>query len=408
MSQSYRYGASVLERNSKDFYSAAARYELSIVLPCLDEAETLAAVIDRANRFLRAYEVSGEVIVADNGSTDGSLEIARLAGARIVQVEARGYGSALIGGIRAARGIFVAMGDADESYDFMSLLPFLTKLRQGSDLVMGNRFLGGIGHGAMPRLHRYLGNPVLSFIGRLFYDAPIGDFHCGLRAFRRDRILALNLCSSGMEFASEMVVKARLTKLQISEVPTSLTKDGRSRPPHLRSWSDGWRHLKFLLLFSPRWLFVYPGLALAICATLAFAYLMPGYQFLGGARLGVHSLLFAAFGMLVGAQLASFGLIASLFGVRERFWLSSGRLDTLQRWLSVDRGCVVGGVMITLSVVGTALCVWQWMQTGYGDLDVERQMRLVIPTMLLGVLGVQLTFTSFLIGLIGHLPRPTC
>ncbi|MEO6247433.1 MAG: glycosyltransferase family 2 protein [Sphingomicrobium sp.] len=407
MIQSFSGNASVLEQGPSDFSGVAARCELSIVLPCLDEAETLAAVIDRANRFLSAYNVSGEVIVADNGSTDGSLEIARLAGARIIQIEARGYGSALIGGIRAARGTFVAMGDADESYDFMSLLPFLIKLRQGSDLVMGNRFLGGIGRGAMPRLHRYLGNPALSFIGRLFYDAPIGDFHCGLRAFRRDSILALDLCSPGMEFASEMVVKARLTKLHMSEVPTSLTKDGRSRPPHLRSWSDGWRHLKFLLLFSPRWLFVYPGLALAICAMLAFVFLMPGYQFLGGARLGVHSLLFAAFGMVVGAQLASFGLIASLFGVRERFWLSSGRLDTLERWLSVDRGCVVGGLMIVFSILGTALSVWRWIQTGYGDLDVERQMRLVIPTILLGVLGVQLTFTSFLIGLIGHLPRST-
>ena len=328
MSQSCHSGASMLERNSTELSSAAARYELSIVLPCLDEAETLAAVIDRANRFLSAYNVSGEVVVADNGSTDGSLEIARQAGARIIRVQAKGYGSALIEGIRAARGTFVAMGDADESYDFMGLLPFLTKLRQGSDLVIGNRFLGGIGRGAMPSLHRYLGNPVLTFIGRLFYAAPVGDFHCGLRAFRRDRILALDLCSPGMEFASEMVVKAHLSKLDISEAPASLAKDGRSRPPHLRSWRNGWRHLKFLLLFSPRWLFVYPGLALTTCASLAFAYLLPRYQFLGGVRLGVHSLLFAAFGMVVGAQLASFGIIASLFGVRERFWSTSGRLDT--------------------------------------------------------------------------------
>jgi glycosyltransferase involved in cell wall biosynthesis len=285
----------VLLAPSADAYLDAL--ELSIVLPCLNEAETLAAVIDRAQRFLVAYNVAGEVIVADNGSTDGSLDIAREAGARIVQVAEKGYGAALIGGIRAARGDFVAMGDADESYDFMGLMPFLERLRGGSALVMGNRFLGGIGRGAMPPLHRYLGNPVLSFAGRLFFSAPVGDFHCGLRAFRREEVLALGLSSPGMEFASEMVVKAHLKGLRIDEVPTTLSKDGRSRPPHLRSWRDGWRHLKFLLSYSPRWLYIYPGAVVLAISLALFAILLPGLVPFSGVRLGVHSLMFAGFGV---------------------------------------------------------------------------------------------------------------
>src|SRR5687767_10860618 len=258
--------------------------ELPIVIPCLNEAETLSHCVEEARRFFRAYEVAGEVIVADNGSTDGSPEIAERAGARVVHVEDKGYGAALLGGIRAASTPYVAMGDADGSYNFMGLQPFLEKLRAGADLVMGNRFLGGIGRGAMPKLHRYVGNPALSFAGRLFYRSDVGDFHCGLRAFRRDAILGLGLSSSGMEFASEMVVKAQLRGLNIAEVATTLAPDGRSRPPHLRSWRDGWRHLKFLLLFSPRWLFFYPGTALALVGLIAFALLLPGYQRVGDVR----------------------------------------------------------------------------------------------------------------------------
>jgi len=384
----------------------AITLELSIVLPCLNEAETLGAVIDRARRFLAAYNIAGEVIVADNGSTDGSIEIAQEAGARVVPVPERGYGAALMGGIRAARGEFVAMGDADQSYDFMGLMPFLERLRTGSDLVMGNRFLGGIGRGAMPRLHRYLGNPVLSFAGRLFFNAPIGDFHCGLRAFRRDSILALDLSAPGMEFASEMVVRSQLRGLKIEEVPTTLAKDGRSRPPHLRSWRDGWRHLKFLLTFAPRWLYIYPGLALIAASLAAFLVLLPGFVTIGEVRLGVNSLLFLGFGIIVGFQLTSMGLIASLFGVRESYWQGSGRLHRIKRWLSIDRGCIIGGTMILAGLIGLASSVWAWARLDFGDLAVEPMMRVIIPSMLLGIVGLQFMFTCFLVELLSRPAGP--
>jgi glycosyltransferase involved in cell wall biosynthesis len=384
---------------------AATVLELSIVLPCLNEAETLGAVIDRARRFLSAYNIAGEIIVADNGSSDGSIEIAKDSGARVVPVAERGYGAALMGGIRAARGEFVAMGDADESYDFMGLMPFIERLRRGSDLVMGNRFLGGIGRGAMPRLHRYLGNPVLSFAGRLFFNAPIGDFHCGLRAFRRDSIVALDLSAPGMEFASEMVVRAQLRGLTIEEVPTTLSKDGRSRAPHLRSWRDGWRHLKFLLTFSPRWLYIYPGLALVAACLLAFVVLLPGFLSIGDVRLGVNSLLFSAIGIIVGFQLTSMGLIASLFGVRESYWQDTGRLQRVKRWLTIDRGCFVGGLMILSGIVGLGFAVWSWASVGYGDLSVETEMRLIIPSMLSAVVGLQFMFTCFLTELLSRPPN---
>lgn len=383
----------------------APALELSIVLPCLNEAETLAAVVDRARRFLAAYNIAGEIIVADNGSTDGSTDIAKASGARVVPVADRGYGAALMGGIRAARGEFIAMGDADQSYDFMGLMPFIERLRSGSELVMGNRFLGGIGRGAMPPLHRYLGNPVLSFAGRLFFNAPIGDFHCGLRAFRRDSILGLDLSAPGMEFASEMVVRAQLRGLRIEEVPTTLSKDGRSRPPHLRSWRDGWRHLKFLLTFSPRWLYIYPGLALIAACLLAFVVLLPGFLTIGDVRLGVNSLLFAGIGIIVGFQLTSMGLIASLFGVRESYWQDTDRLQRIKRWLSIDRGCVIGGSMILAGLIGLGSAVWGWARLGFGDLAVEPMMRVIIPSMLLGVVGIQFMFTCFLTELLSRPPN---
>lgn len=379
----------------------ARAVELSIVLPCLDEAETLGPVLDRARRFLLAYNVDGEIVVADNGSTDRSVEIAECAGARVVRVEKRGYGAALIGGITAARGKYVAIGDADQSYDFMGLMPFLEKLRNGSDLVIGNRFLGGIGKGAMPPLHRYLGNPALSFAGRLLFQAPVGDFHCGLRAFRHEAISALRLETTGMEFASEMVVKAQLRGLRIDEVPATLSKDGRSRPPHLRSWRDGWRHLKFLLTFSPRWLFIYPGLALLGVSLAAFLYLLPGFKMLGPVRLGVHTLTFAGFGVLVGVQLSSLGLIASVFGVREQIWSSSSRFERFRRqWLTIDRGMIVGGLLLLTGIGGAIASFWIWAARGYGDLSVENQMRIVVPASVLSVVGIQIAFTCFLFELL--------
>jgi glycosyltransferase involved in cell wall biosynthesis len=379
--------------------------ELTIVIPCLDEAETLAQVIDRAQRFLQAYDVPGEVIVADNGSKDGSIAIAIAAGARVVPIDERGYGAALRGGISAARGKFVAMGDADCSYDFMGLMPFVERLRTGVELVVGNRFLGGIGKGAMPPLHRYLGNPVLSLAGRLFFAAPIGDFHCGLRAFRRESIQSLGLSSSGMEYASEMIVKARLAGLSMAEVPATLSKDGRSRPPHLRSWRDGWRHLKVLLVFTPKWLFVYPGLALLGLGLIGFLALLPANQTFGDVRLGVHSLLFSGASILIGVQLMSFGLVASLFGARERYWSEGEWVQRARRMLTIDKSCLVGGGMMLLGATGALLAFSSWAQTGFSDMAPDRLMRISIPSIVFAAAGLQIMLTSFLLELFVHPAR---
>ena len=374
--------------------------ELSIVMPCLNEAETLGVCIEKANRFLATSGVRGEVVVADNGSTDGSQAIARGLGARVVAVPVRGYGAALQAGIAASRGTFVAMADSDDSYDFLGLMPFVAKLRDGCDLVMGNRFQGGIAKGAMPPLHRYLGNPVLSFVGRLFYPSQIGDFHCGLRAFRRDAIVGLGLKTTGMEFASEMVVKATLASLRVAEVPTTLSPDGRSRPPHLRSWRDGWRHLKFLLTFAPKWLFFYPGAALALVGAVLLLALLPGSVHIGSVTLGVHTLLFAAAGVIIGAQLMSFAVVARLFGVREKLWPSSPRIELARTWFSIDRTCVAGAVMLVAGIGIAVAAVGGWAGRGFGDMDVEGTMRLAIPSVLLCALGVQAIVTGFFTALL--------
>ena len=375
-------------------------------MPCLNEAETLAVCIEKAQRFIRENNLSGEVLVADNGSTDGSQEIATRLGARVVPVAARGYGAALIGGIAAARGKFVAMGDADDSYDFLSLMPFLIKLRGGADLVMGNRFTGGIGPGAMPPLHRYLGNPVLSFLGRLFYNIKIGDFHCGLRAFSREAIMGLNLNTPGMEFASEMVVKASLQGLRIKDVPTKLVKDGRSRPPHLRSWRDGWRHLKFLLTFAPNWLFMVPGLLLMVAGLAGLTLLLPGDARLGQITLGVHSLLYSAAFVLMGAQIVSFAYLASLFGIREGFWPQSKRMKNVSGWFTIETGSLLGLALLICGGVTAFLAVQEWAGANYGAMKVESLMRLAIPSFLMASLGLQCVFTSFFAGLLGQ-PRHT-
>ncbi len=381
-----------------------AEIELSIVMPCLNEAETLAVCIKKALQFLSDNQVTGEVIIADNGSTDGSQQIANAMGARVVDVSQKGYGAALQGGITAARGKYVAMGDADDSYDFLGLMPFVEKLRSGADLVMGNRFQGGIAPGAMPALHRYLGNPVLSFVGKLFYAAPIGDFHCGLRAFSREAILNLNLATTGMEFASEMVVKATLQHLKIEEVPTTLVPDGRSRAPHLRSWRDGWRHLKFLLTFAPKWLFFYPGSVLLGAGLGVLLWLMPGAQRIGGVEFGVHTLLFAAGAVLIALQMMSFAVVARVFGIRENYWPSGPSIRVAQKWLTIDRGCIFGGISL-LASLGMALgAVFNWAGSNYGAMDPTALMRLAIPSVVLACAGLQIMFTSFLLAL---LQQPT-
>ena len=379
----------------------AEQLELSIVMPCLNEAETLATCIRQARAFLESNDVKGEVLVADNGSNDGSQQIAEHEGARLVRVAERGYGAALIGGIAAAHGTYVAMADADDSYDFGTLGPFLERLRQGDDLVMGNRFLGGVAPGAMPWLHRYIGNPVLSFVGRVFFHAPVRDFHCGLRAFRRDSIVGLQLRTTGMEFASEMVVKACLAGLKVSEVPTTLRKDGRSRPPHLRSFRDGWRHLRFLLLFSPRWLFLYPGLALTAIGAVFTAILVRGPITVGGSGFDIGSLLYAAGLTVVGYQAVLFAVLSHVYAQAEGFLPTKARFDRFQQRLSLEKGVALGFGIFAFGLVMSFISLLRWRDANFGGLVPEQTIRTVTP----GVLGLMLGSQTILSGLFLSLLR---
>jgi hypothetical protein len=373
--------------------------ELSVVLPCLNEAETLETCVRKARASIEAMGVHGEVVVADNGSTDGSQDIARAAGARVVDVPRRGYGAALMAGIEASRGDFVLMADADDSYALEDLGGFLEELRGGADLVMGNRFRGGIEPGAMPFLHKYLGNPVLSLLGRLFFRIPVGDFHCGMRAFRRDRVLELGLRTSGMEFASEMVVRASLAHLRISEVPTTLRPDGRSRPPHLRTWRDGWRHLRFLLAFSPRWLLLYPSLLLQLAGLLGLLWLAVGPQQLGTVGFGVHSMLAFATMFVLGMQGVGLAVIARSYAAHLGLLGPSLRLERALARVSLERGLVVGGLLLLLGTGCFVAALTSWGANGFGALDVVQSMRVPIIGMVLAVSGFQLVIVSFTLSL---------
>ncbi len=375
--------------------------EVSVVMPCLNEAETLAACIAKAQDSFRRLAVAGEVVVADNGSTDGSQEIARQLGARLVPVESRGYGNALMGGIAAARGAFIVMGDADDSYDFADLGPFLEKLRAGYDLVMGNRFQGGIADGAMPFLHRYLGNPVLSGLGRLFFRSPVGDFHCGLRAFTREAYDRLDLQTTGMEFASEMVVKASLLGLRIAEVPTTLSPDGRSRPPHLRTWRDGWRHLRFMLLYSPRWLFLYPGFALIALGLAGILWLGAGPRQIFGVSFDIHTYLYAAMAVLIGFQTVSFAVFSKVFAISEGLLPEDPRLSRLFRYITLEAGLLTGAVLVILGLGASLYAVGVWERASFGPLQPARTLRTVIPAVLMLVLGCQIILSSFLLSVLG-------
>ena len=380
--------------------AGAAACELTILIPCLNEAETLTTVIRKASQFLERSGVSGEVLVADNGSTDGSQAIAKKLGARVTSVPAKGYGAALLGGIAAARGEFIVMGDADDSYDFTALDAFVKEMRGGADLVMGNRFEGGIGPGAMPFLHRYLGNPVLSWLGRLLFGAPVKDFHCGLRGIRRDSIDALGLTTTGMEFASEMVVRACLQGLTIAEVPTTLSKDGRSRPPHLRTWRDGWRHLRFLLLHSPRWTFFYPGAALIGTCLAAAAALAPGrLQLTPALSLDVHSFLLACIGVLVGMQLVTFGAMAQRYA--ERSGLLPVRPEhPMMRMARLEPMLLTALGLFAAGVAGIAASIFGWSRVGFGDLYEAWTMRVMIASSCAVAAAVQLGFSGFLLALL--------
>lgn len=371
-------------------------------MPCLNEAATVADCVKQARDALAKYGVSGEVIVADNGSTDGSRELAAAAGARVVPVPVRGYGSALLAGIASARGEYVVMGDADGSYDFMAIDAFLAKLREGYDLVMGNRFKGGIAQGAMPFLHRWLGNPVLSFLGRLFFGSDIGDFHSGLRAFRRSPILALDLRTTGMEFASEMVVKSAVEGLRIAEVPVTLGPDKRGRPPHLRTWRDGWRHLRFLLLYSPRWLFLYPGAALMAVGGLVGLWLLPGERALGSVRLDIHTLVYASAAVVLGYQSVIFALFTKTFAISEGLLPEDPRLTRLYRYVTLEMGIIAGIVLVIAGLVLAATAIGLWQTQGFGPIvDVPRTLRVVIVSSLAITLGVQTFFASFFLSVLG-------
>lgn len=374
--------------------------EFSVVLPCLNEAETIGLCIRKALQSAQALGITVEVVVADNGSSDGSQSIAKSLGARLVHVTERGYGSALRHGIAAARGQYVIMADADDSYALDNLRPFVDALRNGFQVVVGNRFLGGIRPGAMPILHRYFGNPVLSFLGRRFFRCSIGDFHCGMRGFVRQAIIDLGLRTSGMEFASEMIVRAVLSGLSITEVPTQLSPDGRTRRPHLRKWRDGWRHLRFLLLYSPRWLFLYPGVALTTLGTSALVWLFPSARQVGGVRFDLQTMLFAATAVIVGSAAISFALLSKVLAVSQGLLHSDERLTRFLARATLERGLGVGMVLSVLGVSGLGIELVRWSNKDFGSLDVFESMRLSIVAAVLLIVGLQMALSSFLMGVL--------
>lgn len=375
--------------------------ELSVVMPCLNEAETLAVCIQKAQAFFEREGVSGEVVIADNGSTDGSQQIANELNARVVRVTEKGYGNALIGGITAANGTYVMMGDADDSYDFGNMMPYLLKLREGYDLVMGNRFKGGIEKGAMPFLHKYLGNPVLSFIGRLFFKSKLGDFHCGLRGFSKDAFQRMELKTTGMEFASEMIVKASLKNMKIAEVPTTLSVDGRSRPPHLNTWRDGWRHLRFLVLYSPKWLFYYPGFFLFFFGTITSALLLYRPLTIGSITFDVHTLLFTAVSLLIGFQFILFYGLTKVFTVENGLLPKSDTYDRQFQFINLEKGLIAGAFLILVGVVLSFLAYNYWQDINFGNIDNSNTLRLVIPAVTTMLLGIQVILFSLFFSILG-------
>jgi glycosyltransferase involved in cell wall biosynthesis len=391
----------VLGDKMNELAAPGKQFELSIVMPCLNERETVGVCVRKALASLRDAGISGEVIIGDNGSTDGSVEIAEAEGARVIHVADKGYGNALKGGILAARAEYVLMGDSDDSYDFGHIMRFLEQLRAGSDLVMGNRFRGGIAKNAMPPLHRYLGNPVLTGIGRLLFHSPCEDFHCGLRGFRKDSFLRMDIRSTGMEFASEMVVKASLLRMKVSEVPTTLAPDGRSRPPHLRTWRDGWRHLRFLLMYSPRWLFLYPGTVLIVLGLAGCAWLLPGPRVVHGIGFDVHTLLYAFVSVLLGFQLVAFALFTKIFAISEGLLPEDPRLNRTFRYITLETGLAAGGLLIALGIGGSIFAVSGWARESFGALDTAHMLRIVMPAVFSLTLGVQIVCSSFFMSILG-------
>jgi len=373
-------------------------------MPCLNEAETLARCIEKAKIGIRRSGVRGEIIVADNGSEDDSVEIAEKSGARVVQVNEKGYGRALTGGIRAAAGKWILMGDADDSYDFSEITGFVEKFQQGFDLVMGCRLPAGGGKilsGAMPWKNRRIGNPVLSFIGRLFFKCPARDFHCGLRGFTKDAFLKMDLKTTGMEFASEMVIKSTFQKLKIAEVPVTLHPDGRSRPPHLKPWRDGWRHLRFMLLFSPRWLFLAPGICLAAAGIIFAAALSLENIKIGGVALDVGTLAVACMTVIIGFQLVAFAFFTKVFAIAEGLLPDDPKFSSAFKFFNLEKGILLGLAVLLAGIILSARAVWIWKQAGFGELPPEENLRRLIPAATLIVLGVQTVFSSFFMSALG-------
>lgn len=375
--------------------------ELSIVMPCLNEAETLGACIRKASRYIERSGVSAEIVVGDNGSTDGSQEIATSLGARVIPVSTPGYGAALCGAISAAKGRYCIMGDSDDSYDFEDLDNFVQKLREGYDLVMGNRFKGGIHKGAMPWKNRYIGNPILSGIGIVFFHAKTGDFHCGLRGFSKSAFERMKLRTSGMEFASEMVVKATIMKMKVAEVPTTLRQDGRSRPPHLRPYRDGWRHLRFMLMYSPRWLFLYPGFSLILLGLAGCIWLFPGPKVVHGIEFDVHTLLYAFVFVLLGFQLVSFAVFTKIFAISEGLLPEDPKLNRMFRFIKLETGLAIGALLIAIGLGGSIIAISGWAKESFGPLDVGHMLRIVMPSVFSLTMGVQIVFSSFFLSILG-------
>ena len=379
--------------------AGSSELELTILMPCLNEAETVAICVRKARGFLERTGIAGEVLVADNGSADGSVGLAHRAGARVVHVAQKGYGSALLAGIRAAHGRFVIMADADDSYDFSQLDLFVERLRASHTMVVGHRFRGGIRPGAMPALHRYFGNPLLSFVGRLFFSSRVGDFHCGLRGVDRAALLELGLSSPGMEFASEMIVKATLAGWRIAEVPTVLSPAGRSRPPHLRSWRDGWRHLRFLLMMTPRWLMLYPGIGLIVIGTAAQLAILRAPIVIHGVGFDIQTMLYATGATVLGVQLVLFSLLARTIGVLKNHLPMSAPLERFLSIFTLERGIVLGASLGLAGLALAAYSVGSWASERLGALDPRSVMRVTIPSVTLMLAGAEIFFASFLLGL---------
>ncbi len=373
--------------------------ELTILMPCLNEAETLGTCIKKAMTFLEEQDIRGEVLIADNGSTDDSVRIATELGARVIKVAQKGYGAALIAGCQAAAGRYTIMGDSDDSYDFLDLMPFVEKLREGADLVMGNRFEGGIDEGAMPWSHRYIGNPILSGIGRVFYHSKINDFHCGLRGYHTARMQELNLKTTGMEYASEMVVKATLWNYRIEEVPTKLHKDGRSHAPHLNTMRDGWRHLKFLLMHCPNWLFLYPGSLLSVIGLVFMVILTRGKLYIGSAALDIQTLLYAAAFLLLGVNMILFARYTDTYA-RTTGFVPVDRVPFLSRVFSPRVNFFVGIILFILGVICSVFAVTIWSKASFDALDTELSMRLTIPAFTAITLGAELTLSGIFLGIL--------